>query len=208
VPVGTSEFRGVARSVSKHPGRPLDPRVTQAILGAALRVLAERGFPRMTMEHVAEVAGVGKPAIYRRFPGKAQLVVEALAMQLPALEFPDVGDTEAEVRGIFERGLPSDGAGYVALIGGLIAEHEHHPELIQAFRERLLLPRRAIGTAVIERGQARGDIRADVGAEALLEMAVGPFLARVFAGLDVNPRWRRQAFAAWWELVRVAPPRG
>ena len=74
--------------------------------------------------------------------------------ELPALEVPDLGDTRAEIWQAVERGLPADGAAYVGLIGGLIAEQERHPELIAAFRRSVLLPRRAVVQALIERGQA------------------------------------------------------
>ncbi len=80
--------------------------------------------------------------------------------QLPQLELPDVGDTRAELWMGVEHGFPTDASGYVGLIGGLIAEQERHPELIESFRRSVLLPRRAIVQSAIERGQARGDIRA------------------------------------------------
>ena len=57
--------------------------------------------------------------------------------------------------------------------------------------------------AAIERGQARGDIRADIPSVAALDLLAGPLLARAFAGEDTGPRWRRQAFDTWWSLVRV-----
>lgn len=56
--------------------------------------------------------------------------------------------------------------------------------------------------SVIERGQARGDIRGDIDAEAALELMAGPFLARVFAGLDTGAQWRKAAFEIWWEILR------
>jgi AcrR family transcriptional regulator len=155
----------------------------------------------MSMEAVAGSAGVGKPAIYRRFPDKAALVAAVIDEQLPALEAPDLGDTRAELRQALEHGLPADGAGYVGLIGGLIAEQDRHPELIAAFRRSVLLPRRAIVQSLIERGQARGDLRTDIEAEAALDLLAGPFLARVFAGADTGPRWRAHAFATWWAIV-------
>src|SRR4051794_9859891 len=128
----------------------------------------------MSMEAVAQAAGVGKPAIYRRHRDKAQLVAAAIATQFPAMEVPDLGDTEAELRAALEHGLPADGGAYVALIGGLAAEHRHHPELIAAFRDRVLGPRRETVRAAIERGQRRGDIRDDVDATALLDLLAGP----------------------------------
>ncbi len=140
----------------------------------------------MSVEAIAVAAGVGKPAIYRRYPDKAALVAAVHRGRLPALDVPDLGDTRAELWQAVERGFPADGAAYVGLIGGLIAEQERHPELIDAFRRFVLLPRRAVGLALVERGQQRGDVRRDIGAEAALDLFAGPFLARVFAGLDAG----------------------
>ena len=93
----------------------------------------------------------------------------------------------------------------MALIGGLIAEHGRHPELIEAFRERVLLPRRAMVQSVIERGQARGDIRPDLDPVMGIDLLAGQFLARVFAGLDVGPAWRERVFEFWWTTVKSQP---
>jgi len=182
--------------------RPFDPRVDAAITEAARALLVEQGFARMSMDAVAARAGVGKPALYRRFSGKPELVATVIADFLPPLDAPDLGDTHAELRRAAVDGFPVDGAAYVGLIGGLIAEQERHPELIEAFRVNLLLPRRAIGQTLIERGQRRGDIRRDIEAEAALDLFSGPFLARVFAGADTGGRWRSRAFETWWRIVR------
>jgi len=182
--------------------RPLDPGIGDAIEAATLALLTERGFARMSMEGVAAAAGVGKPAIYRRYRDKAALVAAIIAQQLPELDPPDLGDTRAELWLAVEQGFPPDGAAYVGLIGGLIAEQQRHPELIEAFRRSVLHPRRAVARALIERGQQRGDLRGDVDPEAALDLFAGPFLARVFAGLNTGPRWRKSAFATWWDLLK------
>jgi AcrR family transcriptional regulator len=181
--------------------RPLDPDIDEAIEAATLALLSERGFARMSMEAIAAAAKVGKPAIYRRFPDKAALVADVIAGRLPALDPPDLGDTRAELWQAVQQGFPTDGEAYVGLIGGLIAEHDRHPELIEAFRRSVLSPRRTTVRKLIERGQARGDLRRDVDAVAALDLLAGPFLARVFAGEDTGPRWRRKAFDTWWELI-------
>jgi AcrR family transcriptional regulator len=85
------------------------------------------GFARMSIEAVAEAAGVGKPAIYRRFANKAELVAHVISRQLPVLESPDLGDSRAELWRAVEQGLPHDGPAYVRLIGGLIAEQTATP---------------------------------------------------------------------------------
>ncbi len=182
--------------------RPHDPDVTEAIEEAALALLAEAGFAQMSVAAVADRAGVGKPAIYRRYRDKAELVAAVVARRLPALEVPDLGDTRAELWRAVQVGFPQDGPGYVALIGGLIAEQERHPELIAAFRDNVLLPRREAVRRLIERGRARGDVRRDLSAEEAVDLLAGPFLARVFAGAPTGPRWRRRAFELWWDLVR------
>src|SRR4051794_6245777 len=187
--------------------RPLDRGIDEAIETATLSLLSERGFPRMSMEAVAAAAGVGKPAIYRRYADKAALVATVMAKQLPKLDPPDLGDTRAELWLAVEQGFPADGAPYVGLIGGLIAEQQRHPELIDAFRRSVLHPRRAVARALIERGQQRGDLRGDVDPEAALDLFAGPFLARVFAGLNTGPRWRKSAFATWWDLLKERQPR-
>jgi AcrR family transcriptional regulator len=68
--------------------RPLDPTIDRAITEATLTLLQQRGFARMSMEAVASVAGVGKPAIYRRFRDKAELVATVIEGQLPHMEVP------------------------------------------------------------------------------------------------------------------------
>lgn len=184
--------------------RPHDPQVTEAIEEAALALLVEDGFAQMSMGAVAERAEVGKPAIYRRFRDKADLVTAVIARRLPALEVPDLGDTRAELWQAMQ-GLPVDGAGYVGLIGGLMAEQRREPALIEAFRRNVLLPRRAAVQAAISRGQTRGDVRADLRAEDALDLLAGPFLARIFAGVPTGPRWRRRFFDQWWDIVRERP---
>jgi AcrR family transcriptional regulator len=186
--------------------RPLDPSVDEAITKATFALLAEHGFARMSVEGVAAAAGVGKPAIYRRYRDKAALVTAVIDAQLPRLDAPELDDTRAELQFAVSAGFPADGPAYLRLIGGLIAEEARHPELIAAFRRRLLGPRRATVRALIERGQARGDLRRDIEPVAALDLLAGPYLARVFAGEDVGPAWREAHFSTWWELVREPDP--
>lgn len=72
-------------------GRPRDPDMDQAILAATIGLLAEVGYVRLTVAEVARRAGVGKPAIYRRWAQKSQLVVEAMVTQMRPGTDPDSG---------------------------------------------------------------------------------------------------------------------
>lgn len=185
----------------RSPGRPRDPEVTEAIVGAALRLVGEEGFARMTMESIARAAGVGKPAVYRRFKDKAELVAYAVSTVLHVPEPPDLGDTRAELHSMFQQAAPPDPEGWVGYIGGLFAEHRRHPELVEAFRRNVLHPRRAAVRVAIERGQARGDLRSDIPAEVLLDFVVGPTIARIYAGHPLDDAWRERAFELWWDLA-------
>jgi AcrR family transcriptional regulator len=185
-------------------GRPLDPEATRAIVAATVRLLSERGYANMSVEGVAAEAGVGKPAIYRRFRDKRALVLAAIEAALEPIDVPDRGDTRAELRAAMV-GIPTEPEPYLALIGGLMAERARHPELIDAFREHILLPRRALLREIVERGQARGDIRPDVDPLLPIDFLAGAWLARGFAGEPVDAGWRERIFATVWELVRAAP---
>jgi AcrR family transcriptional regulator len=69
----------MAATSARARGRPRDPAIDRAILDAALRLLAEQGYDGMSLEAVAGAAGVGKTTIYRRYPGKRELVVAAIS---------------------------------------------------------------------------------------------------------------------------------
>src|SRR5689334_888995 len=104
--------------------RTHDPNVTDAAHEATLRLLGELGYAGRSMERVAREAGVGKPALYRRYRDKAELVVGAiLATELAPIEHADLGDTRAELELAMTGGLPPDAIEYTGLIGGLLAEH-------------------------------------------------------------------------------------
>jgi AcrR family transcriptional regulator len=82
---------GVELSAARAPGRPRDPQVDQAILTATLELLGDDGFDGLSIEAVAARAGVGKTTVYRRWPSKIPLVVDALtAMKAPTVSaIPD-----------------------------------------------------------------------------------------------------------------------
>jgi hypothetical protein len=119
------------------------------------------------------------------------------------IEPPELGDTREELRALVANIAPPDPEAWVGSIGGLVAEARRHPEVVAAFREHVLLPRRATGRRVLERGRARGDVRTDVDVELLLDFLVGPSVAAVFAGRPLGPAYREATFELLWELVRA-----
>jgi AcrR family transcriptional regulator len=162
------------------------------------------------MDAVAKAAGVGKPAVYRRFEDKADLVAQAFASVLHVVEPPDLGDTRAELRLLSRQMIPPDPERWIGFLGGMFAEHRRHPEVVEAFRRGVLLPRRAAARRMVERGQARGEVRSDLDPELLLDYIAGPAIAHVLAGGVIDDAWRDRALALWWELAKApeAPASG
>jgi len=159
----------------RSPGRPRDPRRDAAIREAALVLLAEVGYERMTVDAIAAAAGVSKPTIYRRCPeGKAQLVAAAIAWRRAAKpELADTGslrgDLLAAVRHMIEHIREN-----AQLAAGLTRQLRTSPELAEIFRVHVIEPERARWTRVLERAEARGEIAP--GAAPSLFPDVGPSL--------------------------------
>lgn len=160
-------------------GRPRDPDVDDAILSAALRLLSEQGYGRMSMEAVAADAGVSKPTIYRRFPTKADLAMAALASMIGATARPAEGlDVEPALTQALEHlAARLRARNSMALLGTLLAEEEQTPELIALFRERIWAARAALLREVLERARTRGEVAPDADVEVAVAMLIGALYA-------------------------------
>src|SRR6266498_3850055 len=151
-------------------GRPRDPRIDAAVLDATLAVLDESGYGRLTLEEVARHAGTTKPAIYRRWPSRQQLVLAALRLRLGDARAPDTGCTLCDLDeslkvfvAAFQR-MPPD------VIGPLFADCVDDRELRAAFMTTLFDPPRAAVKETLDRAHARGDLRDDVDRELILDL--------------------------------------
>lgn len=137
---------------------------------------------------MAAVAGVGKATIYRRWPSKAPLVIEAFS-QLPPLVAPDTGNLLEDMTAVlrsFARILETTPLRRVLPI--LAAECLHDPEL-----SKLLLPmnvaRRQPLINILRQAVARGELPADLDLEAAADLIVGPIMTRIgFTGQAVHAR--------------------
>ncbi|MCM2416320.1 helix-turn-helix domain-containing protein [Streptomyces sp. RKAG290] len=103
------------------PGRPREERVAGAVLEAVVGLVTEQGIGAVTMDAVAARAGVSKPAIYRRWPTKQDLIIAAAETRIGALSVPDLGDFRAELRFVLTARLEAYRLpGSDRLIAGLI----------------------------------------------------------------------------------------
>ncbi len=170
-------------------GRPRDPRIDGAVLRATVELLAETGYSELLVSAIAERAGTSKPAIYRRWPGKAHLVHEAVFPIGAATAIPDTGSLTEDLREMVRRTMavlttPAARAALPGLVGEMAADSTLHAALLERFADII-----TGGLAEwLERAAARGQVRADMTAADLAEAIAGiTFLAVLTRGTELDP---------------------
>ncbi|EOM76068.1 TetR/AcrR family transcriptional regulator [Rhodococcus rhodnii] len=151
-------------------GRPRNPQIGEAVLAATLELLDKHGYSGISFEAVARRAGTTRPAIYRRWSGRAPLVLDALALRLDVPEPPDTGCTLCDIDESFGIFLAAYRSTRPDVLSALYAECAPDPELRERYLRAIIEPaRRAVGST-LNRAFARGDLRPDVDCELLLDL--------------------------------------
>ena len=169
--------------VRRPAGRPRDRRLDAAVLDATRRLLAEVGYRDLSIEAVARRAGVHRPAIYRRWRTKAELVHAAIYPEGDVtLRITDSGDFARDVRtcvrnaiGLFSR--PE----VMAAVPGLMADIRDNLALQRRLLPRIEASARADFTRLVAGAVARGEARPGVDAGTLFDAFAGTVLFRVVA---------------------------
>jgi AcrR family transcriptional regulator len=165
-------------------GRPRSQEADRAILAATADLLASRGLAAMSIEEVAARAGVGKATIYRRWPSKGLLALDAFVASFQAQQpLPDTGTLRGDLIAaltLWVRAVTETAMG--PLLTGLIAEAQHDPSLRAAWRERVLEPLRSQHRIMLDRAIARGEIAATVDREVVLDLFFGAAQHRLLLG--------------------------
>jgi AcrR family transcriptional regulator len=161
------------------PGRPRSEDARKAILRSTLRLLQETGFPELSIEAIAADADVGKATVYRWWPNKAALVADAFSSSADEeLRFPNTGsvrdDVSIQMKHLVRVLRGRRGRIVAALIGG----GQSDPELIQAFRDRFMMPRRQEAYETLRRGIARGELPVDLDLDLTLDALYGALYMR------------------------------
>ena len=174
--MSTSKTKTIAKS---RRGRPRSPETREKILKAAYEMLNEVGFMNLTIEGVAAKAEVGKPTIYRRWKTKAALAMDAFLEAVnPELAFPDTGKAQEDFREQMHKivGLMNSSRGEV--LANVIGCGQADAELIAAFRNNWLTPRREDAIKIFKRGVATGELKA-VDAEVAIDALYSPLFYRL-----------------------------
>jgi AcrR family transcriptional regulator len=164
-------------------GRPRDQQIDRAILEAAVDLVLAKGFRALSMDAIAARAQVGRMTIYRRWPNKASVVMDAFVARvdpntlfLPAATYFD--SIRLQMRTMAKAFRGKDGA----LIRALLAEAQFDPELAAALRERWTMPRRRMAIAFFEEGIRKGLLRRDVDPNAVIDLLYAPIYYRLQMG--------------------------
>jgi AcrR family transcriptional regulator len=165
-------------------GRPRSEEASRAIREATLNLLARHGFAGLRVDEIAEVAGVSKATIYRRWPTKIHLAADALS-GLPDLPTPDHGDLESElvelVMGLY--GLFGN-VPLADVLPALAAERAQNPELSAMIGPAIRDKRKPFFT-VLRRGIERGELPSTLNLDVAVDLLVGPMVTRTLVTGDV-----------------------
>jgi AcrR family transcriptional regulator len=186
-------------------GRPRDASADHRILAATFRQLVAVGYPGLSIEAVAAEAGVAKTTIYRRYPAKRDLAIAALGQEAPFPPPPaELHGREAIERFVRQAVAMLIESGAVRILGSLLVEDQRDPGLLAAFRARVLEPRRRLVTELLERGVARGEIRADIDPLVVTEMIAGAvFGHHVILGQPTSDAWVTSLVDHVWAAIRA-----
>jgi AcrR family transcriptional regulator len=166
-------------------GRPRSEPARHAILAAATELLLERGATAASMDAVAELAGVSKATIYRWWPTKEMLALDALCEQWaePRREAPDTGTLRGDLLELLAPWIARlNDRPYGRIVGALITEARTDPRFGAVYRERIIEPRRALARTVLQRALARGDIPLGTDVEAAIDVLYGGLHHRLLHG--------------------------
>ncbi|WP_405899314.1 TetR/AcrR family transcriptional regulator [Streptomyces sp. NBC_00727] len=152
----------------------------RATLDAALDLCTERGYGRVTIEAIAARAGVSKKTIYRWWPSKSAVLLEAFTeMLVSATPFVDTGDIARDMRthltgAVNVLAVPPYGPAYA----GILSELHHDDQLAETVRTQLIEPRFNEAVGRLRSAQEQGQIPPDADLDLAVEMLYGPLYYR------------------------------
>jgi AcrR family transcriptional regulator len=166
-------------------GRPRSETARKAILRAASELLLERGLNSISMDAVAERAGTGKATIYRWWPSKELLALDALFSEWESTQppTPDTGALSGDLLAVmlpWARQLAAKP--YGPLIAAFVTRAQGDAAFAEEYRARFIEPRRAPARVIFARAIERGEIPPETDIEAAADLLYGPFYHRLLQG--------------------------
>lgn len=166
-------------------GRPRSAQADDAIVDATVALLGEQGFDRLSMDAVAARAGVARATIYRRWPSKEALVIDAVARRTDPFPEEVTGPIRDQLVSILAGILAVSRTGAGRLLPCMVGATVSNPPLAEHYRTQILEPRRARMRHLVRNAVAHGELRRGVAVDDAIDLLLGALLYRlVFAGPD------------------------
>ena len=167
------------QDAGRRPGRPRSERAEQAILDATLEAIGEYGVDGVRCEDVAARAGVGKATLYRRWPGKEDLLIAAFASLKTPLPQGSGESARADLTAMLDvMSKDADDPRYARQFALLHGEGQRYPRLVARYKEQVVEPRRELIRSALRRGIASGELRPDTDVEIAMLTLTGAVMAR------------------------------
>jgi AcrR family transcriptional regulator len=179
---------GVAMSKSiekaRRPVKRLRPEeIETVIIDTAFAALREQGFRAVTVESISAKTGIAKTSIYRRWPNKAAMVMEAFLFKIGAgIEFPRNSSYVESIRLQMLALAKAFRGPFGAMIKALLGEAQFDAELAEAFRTRWIAPRREAAKEVLQLAIGNKELRPDVDLDQVLDALYGGLYYRLMIG--------------------------
>ncbi|HEY4212675.1 MAG TPA: TetR/AcrR family transcriptional regulator [Steroidobacteraceae bacterium] len=185
-------------------GRPRDEQIDADVVSAVLSVLRSKGYRAVTIDGIARKVGRARTSIYRRWPSKRHLVAYAVVTELGENPAADTGSLRKDLEGAVGTLMTGFAGPLGQALAGLVADMAQDSELADSIREEVLAARRRSMRDAFTRAITRGEVRADVNAELVLDMLTGPFYFRVLFGHA--PITRRMVTEIVEYILRMVAP--
>lgn len=187
-------------------GRPRNMETHKAILSASYELLQSEGFGAVTVEKIAERAGVSKATIYKWWPNKGAVIIDGfLSATTEKLPLPDTGNVYQDIL-LHASGL----AGFLIsnegkMISEIIGEGQLDPGLADACRTRYFQPRRRDARKLLERGVGRGELKDEPDIGIVMDLIYGPIFYRLLlTGEPIDDDYVRQLVTAAFKGIGSA----
>ncbi|MEM9082101.1 MAG: TetR/AcrR family transcriptional regulator [Planctomycetota bacterium] len=167
---------------SKHRSGPVRSSAAhEAVLRAAGELVAKRGYLKVTMQAIADQAGVGKQTVYRWWPSKAAVFMELyVSLSEQHVNPSDTGSFSGDLKSLWGQLLEmfqTTPAGQI--FAGLIADAQSDSRAAQSFRQDFLVDRRDSMRAIVDRAVSRGEVARELDTETVIDLIAGPVFYRL-----------------------------
>jgi AcrR family transcriptional regulator len=165
---------------SQSRGRPRSEESEEAILAATLQLLSEKPLRDISMEEIARNAGVGKATIYKWWPSKAYVALDAFFRKTNRMvPTPDTGSVRRDILELIRSLIVFYKSPAGRIMGQFVAESQIDKEFASLFCERFIKPRREASRVIFDRGVERGEIDQNLDRELLLDLTFGTPIYRM-----------------------------